>query len=137
MKLKLFNATVFVQNLPVAHWATNGDTQKIVYAACYSWEHFAKILGVPVGRLRKHGSACAGAPATAYCLSRPGRGHYKPEHTATGYLDCWFDLPPLYPVVEQAKQDYLLTISRHVAADRKSTRLNSSHVSESRMPSSA
>ena len=45
------------------------------------------------------------------------------------------ELAPAYAVVETGGVGYLLHIS--LQTDRKSTRLNSSHIEESRMPSSA
>ena len=40
-------------------------------------------------------------------------------------------------ISEKSIEDLLLKIAKVIKIDRKSTRLNSSHVSESRMPSSA
>src|ERR1043166_9786137 len=45
-------------------------------------------------------------------------------------------LQPLLRLLKSAKQRLPARIIGHVVIDRKSTRLNSSHVSESRMPSS-
>ena len=50
------------------------------------------------------------------------------------YLDHWYD------ALSQALPDYDITTPQRIAAflaDRKSTRLNSSHITRSRMPSSA
>ena len=40
-------------------------------------------------------------------------------------------------ISEQVKQEIAAEVAEIVAQDRKSTRLNSSHIEESRMPSSA
>ena len=42
-----------------------------------------------------------------------------------------------YQLIENETLDELINPEREIPLDRKSTRLNSSHVSESRMPSSA
>ena len=107
MKLKMFNGTVSVQNLPKEHRGCNGSTQKHVFAACYSWDHFAVVVGMTTAQLRPYASQCAGEPATAYCMARPGRGFYQPESTVSGWVQGWFELPPLLPHSEKAKQEYL------------------------------
>ena len=47
------------------------------------------------------------------------------------------DIAPVEPVVEAVAEESVGTFSGQFRADRKSTRLNSSHVALSRMPSSA
>ena len=46
-------------------------------------------------------------------------------------------IPHLQDSSKQGRNPHILTLSPPLSIDRKSTRLNSSHVSESRMPSSA
>ena len=53
-----------------------------------------------------------------------------PIPSATGSLDSYIQTVNRFPILTQEEETAL-------ARDRKSTRLNSSHVSESRMPSSA
>ena len=54
------------------------------------------------------------------------------------YLDCTVKMPRMYSFAEDAvKQCVQKAISRGKVEDRKSTRLNSSHLKLSRMPSSA
>ena len=43
----------------------------------------------------------------------------------------------IFRIIEKVYPDKEIETFRNLAKDRKSTRLNSSHVSESRMPSSA
>lgn len=108
MKLKMFNGTVHVENLPVEHRGSNGSTQKRVAAACYSWEHFAAVVGTTAAQIRPWASQCASEPTTAYCMARPGRGFYEAEQTASGWVQGRFELPPLLPHSEKAKQVYLV-----------------------------
>ena len=63
--------------------------------------------------------------------------HYHGKHNSQGIA---FDvLPDLAAVIDEKRRYDLIVLCGHNAGeeDRKSTRLNSSHVSESRMPSSA
>ena len=43
----------------------------------------------------------------------------------------------LYRVIDEHLEAFLETAAQHADGDRKSTRLNSSHIQKSRMPSSA
>ena len=66
---------------------------------------------------------CIAALAGAYLLTREPDTEFVPASTETGSLtDSW-----------EENTD----VSLPAVTDRKSTRLNSSHMSESRMPSSA
>ena len=55
------------------------------------------------------------------------------RYFAQGVLASWFAVPLLAGGPSTGKEQHLL----YVARDRKSTRLNSSHIQKSRMPSSA
>src|ERR1043166_10319252 len=76
---------------------------------------------------------CAGSRKQSFAgmASAPGTQHFaqQREHLCAGAV--------LYSAEPADRSCDRRTRSRRSATDRKSTRLNSSHVSESRMPSSA
>ena len=61
-------------------------------------------------------------------IDKTYNGHYKTEGEKFQAFDAWIALGDATPTFRNTAIKYL---------DRKSTRLNSSHMSESRMPSSA
>lgn len=95
-KLKMYNCTLFVHNLPDEHRASNGNTQKTVYLACHSWKEFAELTGTSsAGFCRNYGSACAGEKATKICMNNPHKPYYEIGHTKNGYYPDIIPLPEL------------------------------------------
>ncbi len=94
-KLKMYNGVYFVYNLPEEHRASNGNTQKTIYAACHSWKEFATLIGVKPTEARKYGSQCAGEKATKICITNPQKAFYNIESTKNGYFDEIVPLPEL------------------------------------------
>lgn len=94
-KYKMFNCTHFVRGLPKEHVASNGNTQKTVYAACRTWQEFADLIGSTIHQVRTYGSQCAGEAATSFCMANPGKPFYVPEWTKSGFVKDFLPLPPL------------------------------------------
>ena len=65
----------------------------------------------------------------------PAQGNLKYVVVAVEYLSKWIEAKPLATITSATLQKFFW--QNIVCRDRKSTRLNSSHSGESRMPSSA
>lgn len=95
-KPRIYNATVFVRNLPDEHRSSNGNTQKTVFAACASWKEFAKLVGSTENYCRTYGSQCGGKEISEFCLNNPHKAFYEIGYTKNGYFKEVLPLPPLY-----------------------------------------
>ena len=74
--------------------------------------------------------ATAPGPALSTSTTAPSLGPAAPQTTAIGATTLASTIAPVDPAAERA-------VKQGVEEDRKSTRLNSSHIQKSRMPSSA
>ena len=73
----------------------------------------------------------------AYHLRRSGDPHAAQDLTAETFAQAWLSRARFRDDADGSAAPWLFGIARNVLLDRKSTRLNSSHIQKSRMPSSA